>query len=59
MEGVAGDGAGGDEEGIERPPDFEANGTGVNKNTYWVTTNILDSWVKLPDLLPSDIKAAR
>jgi radial spoke head protein 4A len=26
---------------------------------YWVTNNVLNSWTKLPDLNPSDIKAAR
>jgi hypothetical protein len=43
----------------ERPPEFEPRGTGVNKFVYWVTTNILGSWTKLPDLLPSDIIASR
>jgi radial spoke head protein 4A len=26
---------------------------------YWVTDNVLNNWIKLQDLLPSDIKAAR
>ena len=53
---------GGDEDNgdVERPPDFEPRGTGVNKFVYWVTTNILnETWTKLPDLLPKDIVAAR
>ena len=28
---------GGDGEGEEKPADFEAKGTGVNKYTYWVS----------------------
>ena len=54
---------GGDDEGAdgeEKPADFEARGgPGVNKNVYWVTDYILGKWTKLPDLLPSDIKATR
>jgi hypothetical protein len=52
---------GGDEgeEGQEKPADFEPRGTGVNKFVYWVTDNVLGKWTRLPDLLPSDIKAAR
>ena len=50
---------GDDGEEVERPPEFEARGTGVNKFVYWVTTDILGKWTKLPDLLPSDIDAAR
>lgn len=46
-------------EPIERPADFEARGSGVNKFVYWVTDNVLEKWTKLPDILPSDIKAAR
>ena len=43
----------------ERPAEFEPRGSGVNKFVYWVATNILGAWTKLPDLLPSDITAAR
>ena len=52
----------GDEEGaeeVEKPADFEDRGTGVNKNTYWVAHSSMSEWVKLPDLSPSDIAAAR
>lgn len=50
----------GDEDGdAEKPADFEPRGTGVNKFVYWVSTNVLDGWTKLPDLLPKDIVAAR
>lgn len=43
----------------EPPADYEARGTGVNKYAYWATNSPFDPWVMLPDLLPSDIKAAR
>jgi len=48
------DGEGGDDdaEEIERGPDFEAKGTGVNKFTYFVAHNSLSEWHKLPDLTP-------
>jgi radial spoke head protein 4/6 len=46
-------------EGEEKPADFEPRGTGINKFVYWVTDNVLGKWVKLPDLLPSDIRATR
>jgi radial spoke head protein 4/6 len=46
-------------EGEEKPADFEPNGTGVNKFTYWVSHQSFGAWSKLPDLLPKDIIAAR
>lgn len=49
----------GTEDEGEKPEDFEARGTGVNKFVYWVTNNVFEKWVKLPDLLPKDIRAAR
>ena len=55
--GVAGEG---DEE--EAPADKEARGTeeGVNEFAYFVTNNpATGEWTALPDLLPSDIQAAR
>lgn len=52
---------GGDEEegGDEKPADFEPKGTGVNKNTYWVSHQSFASWTKLPDLSPKDLQASR
>jgi radial spoke head protein 4/6 len=50
---------GGEGEGEEKPADFEAKGTGVNKYTYWVSHSSFTTWAKLPDLLPKDIAAAR
>lgn len=48
-----------DEAAIERPPEFEAKGSGVNTNTYWVSHKSFGDWTKLPDLSPDDIRAAR
>ena len=52
---------GGDEgEGEEeKPADFEPNGTGVNRCTYWVSHSSFSKWTKLPDLNTGDIKASR
>lgn len=49
----------GGEEGEEKPADMEPKGEGVNKFTYWVSHQSFDTWSKLPDLTPADIKAAR
>ena len=43
----------------EKPPGFEARGTGVNKYVYWATNSPLEAWTQLPDLAPTDIQAAR
>lgn len=58
-EGELGEGGEGEEGEVERPPEFEAKGTGVNTNTYWVSHSSFGAWTKLPDLSPSDIAAAR
>jgi radial spoke head protein 4A len=50
---------GGVDEEAEKPADFEARGSGVNKFVYWVTNNPLEAWTLLPDLYPKDIQAAR
>ena len=52
---------GGAEEGeeVERDPDFEPNGTGVNAFTYFVTHSTMGEWTKLPDVSPAEIRAAR
>ena len=49
----------GGEEPENPPADFEARGSGANKNAYWATNSPLEPWVKLPDLLPSELKASR
>ena len=41
------------------PSNWEARGTGINKNTYWVTTDILGDWVELPLIGPDHITVAR
>ena len=38
---------------------MEANGTGVNKYTYFVSHSSFSKWTKLPDLQPKDIIASR
>ena len=43
----------------ERGPEFEARGSGVNANVYWVSDSSLGQWTQLPDLAPTDIDAAR
>ena len=49
------------EEGAEdaREADFEVKPIGVNKFTYFVCSNSLGDWVKLPDVSPSEIIASR
>jgi len=46
-------------EGEEKEADFEPKGTGVNKFTYFVASDSLSEWTKLPDLSPKQIHAAR
>jgi hypothetical protein len=33
----------------------EKRGEGVNKLVYWVTDNILEDWIQLPDSRPEQI----
>lgn len=40
-------------------PEQEPNGTGVNKFTYFVATDLTGAWTKLPDIRPKDIISAR
>lgn len=46
-------------EELSLPYHYEARGKGVNKNVYWVTTNLLEDWIQLPDANPDHIKAAK
>lgn len=46
-------------EGQEQDADFEPKGTGVNKFTYFVSSNSLSEWTKLPDLTPKQVLASR
>ena len=42
------------------PPDVEPKGSGVNKNTYWVSTDLLvGDWKELPNITPDQINASR
>jgi hypothetical protein len=33
-----------EDDGEERGPEFEARGSGVNTNVYWVTDSSLNDW---------------
>ena len=48
---------------IENPitdPNYEKrNEDGVNKNTYFVTNDLTGDWIELPDVKPSQMRAAR
>jgi len=41
------------------PREVEPRGQGLNRKVYWVTDNILEDWVQLPDSNPEHIKASR
>ena len=43
----------------ELPPDVEPKGTGINKMTYWVTTDLHGEWKELPIITPGQLTAAR
>jgi hypothetical protein len=38
---------------------IEKRGAGVNQLVFWVTDNLLNDWIQLPDCQPQHIKAAR
>lgn len=49
----------GGEEG-ELPLEVEPRGTGVNKMTYWVATDLLSGdWKELPLITPDQVNASR
>lgn len=48
-----------DSEEENNDPISEQRGQGINKQVYWVTDNVLEDWVQLPDVHPSHIDAAR
>lgn len=48
-----------EEDTEEKDADFEPKGTGVNKNTYFVASDSLSEWKKLPDLTPKQLHASR
>ena len=50
----------GDGDGDGEPdPKLEGKGTGVNRYQYWVSTDSLSEWTKLPELKYSELIAAR
>ena len=46
-----------EQENVEK--NIEKRGEGVNKHVYWVTDNILNDWVQLPDCNPDWVLIAR
>ena len=42
-----------------KDPAQEPRGKGVNEIVFWVTDNLLNDWIQLPDCRPSDINSAR
>ena len=60
LEGGGDEGGDGEEGGGgAQEAGFEARGTGANEYVYWVCNSLLEHWVKLPDVKPSQIKKAR
>lgn len=39
--------------------DQEKRGEGINAQVYWVTDNLLEDWIQLPDIKPAQIQVAR
>lgn len=46
-------------EKLEIPFGQEPRGKGVNNHVYWVTENVMNDWVELPDVNPEHIVAAK
>jgi radial spoke head protein 4A len=46
-----------EELGIHRA--IEKRGEGINKLVYWVTDNLLEDWVQLPDAISEQVTVAR
>jgi hypothetical protein len=38
---------------------METRGAGTNRYVYWVTDNLLEDWIQLPDTKPAYVNAAR
>jgi len=38
---------------------IEKRGAGVNQLVFWVTDNLLNDWIQLPDCQPQHIQTAR
>lgn len=50
---------GGVNEEEEKPADYEARGSGINKFAYWATNSPTEAWTQLPDLKTKNLIAAR
>lgn len=46
-------------EELNIPKNNEPRGKGTNSYVYWVTDNILEDWIQLPDVSPEHIVAAK
>jgi radial spoke head protein 4/6 len=46
-------------EELSIPRSQEKRGTGVNSLVYWVTDNLLNDWIQLPEVCPEHIMVAR
>ena len=42
-------------EEASKDPSMEARGEGVNETVFWVTDNLLNDWIQLPDCSPKNI----
>jgi hypothetical protein len=58
LDAGGGDDGGDGEEGAggAQEAGFEARGNGANEFVYWVCNSLLEHWVKLADIKPSQIK---
>ena len=43
----------------QKDANTEARGKGVNETVFWVTDNLLNDWIQLPDCKPEHISQAR
>ena len=48
----------GEEEKIRNPVQ-EKRGNGANTHVFWVTDNLLQDWIQLPDAVPDQIAQSR
>ena len=48
-----------EEEEVPKNPAQEKRGQGVNGTVFWVTHNLMNDWIQLPDAQPEHIQCAR
>ncbi len=46
-------------EEVSKDPTCELRGKGVNETVFWVTDNLLNDWIQLPECRPIHIQQAR